>query len=196
MRLKWALQGGSGSSDGVKREPGAQSRLTDAWIGRRNVLFRVCLRWTRWNRHDAEDLLGDACLRVLEARPRAGEVSSVVGYSTKIIENLARDRQRSLVRTDMHLFAETEKWPSAAGVSPYAVASARETLSRTLEVLDGVPRRQRAALLLRSLGDDYARIALEVGTSKANARKLVQLARAAVQTADEGDYGGASEYSR
>ena len=45
----------------------------------------------------------------------------------------------------------------------------------------GIGKTVVAALLLRSLGNDYSRIASAVGTTQAHARKLVQFARAAVQ---------------
>lgn len=150
------------------------------WLWRRSLLLRLCLRWTRGNLTEAEDLLSDACLRAMEAGQGGVAVNNPVSFSTTIIANLARDRRRAS-RYELERPASDSEPPLISpDATPYEHASARECLRRTLSALGGVPPRQRAALLLRSMGNDYACIAKEVGTSPQNARKMVQEARAKI----------------
>ncbi len=159
----------------------SEGRLQNAWALKRALLLPVCMRWTRGDRFAAEDLLGDAYLRVLESQGTEREVRSPLAYAAAIIANLARDRLRSPSRTELRDSVDSSRWPACEGSAPDELASARQTLGRALEALEQIPYRQRSALLLRSMGSDYTGIANEVGTSRQNARKLVQFARAAVQ---------------
>jgi RNA polymerase sigma factor (sigma-70 family) len=156
--------------------------LLEPWLARRDLLFRLCLRWTRGNRSDAEDLLSEACLRALQARGSNVGVRNALSFSATIIANLARDRRRMERRGNVerlgtesqHALPSGEPWPDD-------LAHAREALRRTFVALESVPERQRWAVRLRSLGVEYSCIADELGTSLQNARKLVQFARAAIQ---------------
>ena len=150
------------------------------WVLNRQLLMRLCLRWTRGNQQEAEDLLGDAYLRALEGEQKA-LVQCPLSYSATIIANLARDRLRTRHPHEALGDVDSTRWPACHASSPDELASTRESLQRALRVLEAVPSRQRSALLLRSLGNDYSRIASAVGTTQAHARKLVQFARAAVQ---------------
>src|SRR5688572_17323289 len=61
----------------------------------RAKLLGLCLRWTHGDRADAEDLLGDAYLRVLEADVRGDpELVRPLAFWRTVIRNLSRDRGR------------------------------------------------------------------------------------------------------
>lgn len=152
------------------------------WLSSRPRLLRLCLRFTRGDHAEAEDLLSDACLKTLEARREGVSIERPLAFSVTVIANLARDRRRAAKsRLLRHALADADTWQSAGAPAPDQQAAARERLQLALESLEQVPGRQRRALLLRTLGDEYPDIAQGLGTSEQNARKLVQSARAAVQ---------------
>lgn len=151
------------------------------WLSKRPVLLNLCLRWTRGNLAEAEDLLGEACLRVLEGGLQdREEVSRPVAFWATVINNLGRDRSRSRRRWK---FDRQEAAPSSLGQLPAPTISAEqqvflnECLTATAQDLSHLCERQRTAVLLRSGGLNYSEVGRALGTSEANARKLVETAR-------------------
>jgi len=129
--------------------------------------------------------LSEACLKALEARRDGVDIERPFAFSATIIANLARDQQRAAKNGPMrHSLADADASVRCTAPPPDQRASARESLRLAFELLEQVPGRQRWALLLRTLGDDYPDIAQTVGTTEQNARKLVQSARAAVQASE------------
>lgn len=152
------------------------------WLVSRPRLLRLCLRFTRGNLSEAEDLLSEACLKAIEASYQGTNIESPLAFSTTIIANLARDQHRAARRGLMaRPLLDTDSGLVSSAPSPDEQLCAREALQQALDQLERVPGRQRCALLLRTQGDDYSGIARTMGTSEQNARKLVQVARAAVQ---------------
>jgi RNA polymerase sigma factor (sigma-70 family) len=152
------------------------------WESSRPRLLKLCLRLTRGNLSEAEDLLSEACVRAIEAESEGVDVRSPLSFSIAIIKNLARDRWRSARDHEAQLSFEGSEPRFASGApGPDEQVCTRESLTLAFRVLQSVPPRQRQALVLRTLGDDYSCIARNVGTSEQNARKLVQSARAAMQ---------------
>lgn len=147
-------------------------------------LLRRCLRWTRGDLCEAEDLLGDACLRVVEAIRRGdGSLDNPASFWITVINNLGRDRLR---RARLWRFDHgDEAWDTlqemlAPASDTEAQACLRERLQVALRELKRLKEKQRAALLLRSRGVEYPRIGELLETSSANARKLVETARTAL----------------
>ena len=162
----------------MKRLPDSQA--TPWPLGRRALLAR-CLRWTRGNLPEAEDLLGDACLRVLEGS-NASELPSAasVAFWVTVINNLGRDRVR---RARRWKFATEGQDSSALGALPAPTVGAdqqvflKECLAATERKLRLLNENQRAAVLLRGRGLGYSGIGELLSTSPENARKLVETAR-------------------
>lgn len=159
----------------------------EAWPSGRRSLLVLCLRWTRGNLAEAEDLLGDACLRILEVSGR-GELplASPSAFWVTVINNLGRDRLR---RARRWKFDSDEPNSSALGALPAHTVGAdqqvflKECLVATDRKLKSLNERQRAALLLRGRGVDYSGIGELLSTSPANARKLVETARRRLNSA-------------
>jgi RNA polymerase sigma factor (sigma-70 family) len=148
-------------------------------LGSRPALLRVCLRWTRGDVLEAEDLLSDAYLRALEARRTSSfAIKSPLGWWTTIIGNLGRDRLRRSRRRPVADLS-TEAFGELPDQAPSLdeVVSAREQLETTLEAIDRLSETQRLAVVYRGAGQDYPGIARCLGTSVVNARKMVQTAR-------------------
>lgn len=153
------------------------------WRTHRAALFRKCLFLTRGDAREAEDLLGDAYLRGLEATHASKlDVESPVAWWVTIVANLARDRRRR-ARHRPFRDAPSEVVDEVADVGPglEQVAEARQHLERTLDRARLLTRSQRSALAGRGVGVDYGELARSLGTSPANVRKLVQTARAALR---------------
>jgi RNA polymerase sigma factor (sigma-70 family) len=151
------------------------------WLFGRAALLSLCLRWTNGNRAEAEDLLGDACVRILEGDYRTGaQVGSPVAFWATVINNLGRDRIR---RTRRWKLESPDDDSSVLGALPAPTISAeqqlflRECLAATARKLTLLTPKQRNALLLRSRGLDYSVIGESLQTTAANSRKLVETAR-------------------
>jgi RNA polymerase sigma factor (sigma-70 family) len=174
--------GAPGSVHSPETSRGSKARsMVAPWLTGRAVLMGLCLRWTRGNRAEAEDLLGDACLRILEGGYREGAaVGSPIAFWATVINNLGRDR-----------FRQTRRWKidgqcdhsSLLGDLPAPTISAeqqlllRECLTATARNLTRLTDNQRNAVLLRGRGIDYSGIGKALNTTAANARKLVETAR-------------------
>jgi RNA polymerase sigma factor (sigma-70 family) len=146
---------------------------------RRDALLKCCLRWTRGDLSEAEDLLGDAYLRVMEAaQQRPCELRKPRSFWLTVINNLGRDRLRRTRRwrTEGDEDAALESL-EARGRSAEDLVLLRECLAEAARGLTRLTQRQRSALLLRSSGAEYAEIATLLATSEMNARKLVETAR-------------------
>jgi RNA polymerase sigma factor (sigma-70 family) len=152
----------------------------DAFFRRYNPsLSRLCVRWARGHREDAQDLLAEAYLRAVCATEQGKlPADNPIAWLSTIIANLARDQQRARSRragpSNGHAFLETLCDPNCA---TDALLATRQLLSQTLAHVRALSPPQRAALLARSAGETYEAIAAHLGTSPANARKLVQTAR-------------------
>jgi RNA polymerase sigma factor (sigma-70 family) len=115
------------------------------------------------------------------AQPAQDQIGNPISWWATIIRNIARDRHRQ--RVCRRELAELHRTDNAADDTPcraldglsYIVA--RRELRTAFEAIARLPERQRQALLLRATGAEYDEIAREVGTTYANTRKLVQVAR-------------------
>ncbi len=156
------------------------------WLSERSALLGICLRWTRGNLAEAEDLLGDACLRILESDERdPAAVDRPLAFWATVIGNLGRDRSR---RTRRWNFDYRGRGADVLGALPARTISAeqqmflKECLTATDRGLARLSDRPRTAVLLRAAGIDYSEIGDVLNTSSANARKLVATARMALMS--------------
>ncbi|MFL5797919.1 MAG: RNA polymerase sigma factor [Actinomycetota bacterium] len=106
-------------------------------------LFRAMYLLTG-NRQEAEELMQEAFVRVLERWERVVRMESPEGYLYRIALNLHRNRQRRARLVVRRLTA-----PSA-GVDEFDRADERDALARALAKL---PPRQRAAVVLTEVLD-------------------------------------------
>ena len=152
------------------------SDICRLWKEKRASLQLLCLRWTQGNYGEAEDLLGDAFLRAVEAeRDNCTKIDNPQAWLATIICNLARDRLRTRRRTPLVGSLDPRIEPHEAREE--AAFLARCTLATLQAALSTLTATQREALLARALGDNYDQIASSRHTSTSNARKLVELAR-------------------
>ena len=131
------------------------------------------------NSHEAEELMQDAFLHVLE---RWDRIDNPNGYLYRTALNATRSRFRRLT-----LAAKRTLTPGQPE-DPFAAADLRDEMVRALREL---PERQRAALVLLDLLDyrseDAARV---LGVTAATVRSLASHARAAMKLSLETDDDG------
>ena len=122
------------------------------------------------NSHEAEELMQDAFLRVLERWER---IDNPAGYLYRSALNSTRSRFRRL-----QLAAKRTLSPGEPE-DPFAVADLRDQVVRSLREL---PKRQRAALVLLDLLDYRSEEAAKVlRVTPATVRSLASHARAALK---------------
>lgn len=152
--------------------------------------LKRCLRWVNGNRAEAEDLLGDAWLRLLEASNRQGAPPCNHGsFLLTVIDNLGRDRLRRARRWQQGGLNEYESLEALTTTAEHLLLL-RERLVSTAQQLDTMKDKERAALMLRSSGVEYVAIAAALATSEMNARKLVETARKQVALKTAAATGG------
>lgn len=154
------------------------------------AFLRLCLRWTRGNRSEAEDLFSDACLRVLEARHGGhAEAGRAPAFWVTVINNLGRDAFRRSLRWRFQSSGTSgDALDQVAAAAPSAEErlGMNERLAAAARALGHLSANQRAALLLRSHGVDYSTIGELLGVTPVNARKLVGTARHLLTSFDRG----------
>ncbi len=131
------------------------------------------------NTHEAEELMQDAFLHVLE---RWDRIDDPAGYLYRSALNSTRSRFRRL--------ASAAKRPLTPGQpeDPFAAADLRDQMVRSLR---GLPDRQRTALVLVDLLDYRSEDAGKVlGITAATVRSLVSHGRAAMKLSLEVDDDG------
>jgi RNA polymerase sigma-70 factor (ECF subfamily) len=137
--------------------------------GHADRLYRLASRLTG-RAADAEDLLQEAFLRGWRAIDRFRGESGLSTWLYRIVLNLSRDRRRR----------DTEPLPDvpAPRAEPADALAGRDLLRRVMVEIDGLPRRQREALLLRaSAGLNYREIADVMRISSAAVKSHLAQAR-------------------
>ena len=172
---------GSGAREG--REPvderedhmsGADSRSTfDACYGLyQPELFRYAFRLTQ-QQADADDLLQESMLKAFGAFDRLESHAEVRAWFYRIVTNTFLSQKRKAAREqaldDGMLATMRAPEPDLAGA-----IDARQTLDEVRRFVDGLPEKQRAALMLRKYHEfGYAEIASMLDSSEDAARANV-----------------------
>lgn len=139
------------------------------------LLFRVAHSVLR-SRTDAEDVVQDVFLRVLERSSKLGEVQQMRVWLLRIAWNLALDRRRRIRPEQMDDEFATQL--AAKNVSPeQALAEARQTAA-VLREIERLPRAERHALLLATVDElGTAEIAEVLRKTESGVRALLFRAR-------------------
>jgi RNA polymerase sigma-70 factor (ECF subfamily) len=139
------------------------------------LLYRVALSILR-NPAEAEDVVQDVFLRVLERQTELSTVVSVRPWLIRIAWNLAIDRCRKIRPQQLDdLFAAS--LVSADLPADQALAETRRT-RKVLDAIEKLPDRERQALLLSAIDDlSTAEIAIVLGKSESTVRSLLFRAR-------------------
>jgi RNA polymerase sigma-70 factor, ECF subfamily len=139
------------------------------------LLFRVAHSVLR-SRAEAEDVVQDAFVRVLEHRRRLPAVREMRVWLVRIVWNLALDRRRSVRPEQMDDgFA---MGLAAASVPADETMAEAARMKRVLEAIERLPGREREALLLSAMEElSTAEIGAVLGRSESSVRALLFRAR-------------------
>lgn len=141
-----------------------------------SVLFRVAHSILR-SRSEAEDVVQEVFVRVLEHRARLPEVREMRVWLVRIAWNLALDRRRRL-RPEQMDSAFIDSLIAREKRADDAVDDANR-LRRVLEEIERLPKLERYTLLLAGVEElQTAEIAALIGRSESATRALLFRARA------------------
>ena len=139
------------------------------------VLRDICLRCARGDSAIADDLLGEAALRALEALASEPTIVDPFAWWATIIRNAARDGlRRRVVRREV---AANQTETAIDVASGDMLLLARDELDATLRNIAFLPPMQRSAVALRATGSSYQEISQVLGVTIVNSRRLVHVAR-------------------
>ena len=139
------------------------------------LLFRVAHSVLR-SRSDAEDVVQDAFVRVLEHRSKLPEVREMRVWLVRIAWNLALDR-RQRIRPDQmdEVFAQTLV---ATGAPADQALNDAQQMSTVLREIERLPKAERNVLLLSAIEElGTAEIAMVLKKSESAVRALLYRAR-------------------
>lgn len=158
----------------VDTEASAQApTFEDLFAAQHERLYRA-LYLIIGNRHEAEELMQDAFVKVLERWER---IDNPAGYLYRAAFNSTRSRFRRLQ------LAAKRTLTAAGAEDPFAAADLRDEVVRSMREL---PERQRTALVLVDLLDYKSDEAATVlGVTPATVRSLASHARAALKISME-----------
>ena len=126
------------------------------------------------DRHEAEDIAQDAFIRLLRAAPNYNPTAPFLHYFRRIVVRLCLDRAD---RRKRWIFALPWNLPDPAPTAESVMESDARAGAVRL-ALDGLPPRQRMAIVLRHYEDlGYAEIAETMGLSVKAVERLLARAR-------------------
>ena len=139
------------------------------------LLYRVALSIVR-NPAEAEDIVQDVFLRVLEKQRQLAAIAEVRAWLVRIAWNLALDRQRRIRPAQMD-DAFAAGLASATLPADQALAESRQTAA-VFAAIDRLPKKEREALLLSAMDElSTAEIASILGKTESGVRSLLFRAR-------------------
>ena len=139
------------------------------------LLYRVALSLLH-NSTEAEDVVQDVFLRVLERKRELGDIAELRPWLVRIAWNLALDRRRRIRPEQMdEVFAEGL---IAADLPADEALAEAGRIRRVLGAMERLPRREREALLLSAMDElNAAEIGAVLGRSESSVRSLLFRAR-------------------
>lgn len=144
-------------------------------------LYRFCLMLVG-SRQDAEDALQSTMVKLLRALPGERRKIRLRPWIYRIARNESIDTMRRRRET-----AAVEPDDVAGGPELAETVEARARLGRLIEDLGELPERQRAALVMRELGDlEFGEIGSALETSAGTARQTVYEARVSLRQMEAG----------
>jgi RNA polymerase sigma-70 factor (ECF subfamily) len=172
------------SAEGVAAESPAESDLAVLVRDHSGLLYRVALSILR-NPAEAEDVVQDAYVRVLERQHQLADIIDLRPWLVRIAWNLALDRRRR-IRPDQMDETFAAGLVSASLPADQALAETRR-MSMVLAAIERLPNKERQALLLSAMEElTTAEIATILGRSESSVRSLLFRARTHLRERLEG----------
>lgn len=151
------------------------------WLADRDYCLRMCTRWLRGDRQEAEEVLSRGSLRALEyLRSHPGGVEKFRPWVLRILHNLCIDTLSAAGRVEPHADPEGDVpvLPCTCAL-PDRVVYREQLRDAIADAVASLPPRLEAAFVMRFVDDlDYEAMCRCLEISPENARKRVQQARA------------------
>lgn len=143
-----------------------------------STLYRVAFSVLR-NTADAEDAVQEAFLRVLRHRDTLEEVRDQRVWLVRIVWNIVLDRKRrAKTRPETDDVSELARVLPATGLSAEERAAAAQHHSQVLELVDGLPAKEREVLVLSAFEElSSVEIADVLGITESSVRSRLFRAR-------------------
>jgi RNA polymerase sigma-70 factor, ECF subfamily len=139
------------------------------------LLYRIALSIVR-NPAEAEDIVQDVFLRVLERQNQLAAILQVRAWLVRIAWNLALDRRRR-IRPEQMDDSFAAGLLSASLPADEALAEARR-MAQVLSAIERLPKKERQALLLSAMDElSTAELATVLGKTESGVRALLFRAR-------------------
>jgi RNA polymerase sigma-70 factor (ECF subfamily) len=140
------------------------------------LLYRVALSLLR-NPAEAEDVVQDVFVRVLQRRHRLGEILEPRSWLVRITWNLALDRKRRTRPEQMDEFFAASLVSSDLPADQALTEAGR--INQVIGAIERLPAKERQALLLSAMEElRTAEISAVLGKSESSVRSLLFRARA------------------
>jgi RNA polymerase sigma-70 factor (ECF subfamily) len=139
------------------------------------LLYRVAHSVVR-NSAEAEDIVQEVFLRVLQRQHQLGSIVQVRPWLVRIAWNLALDRRRR-IRPEQMDDAFAAALATTAPSAEQGLAESRRIM-QVLAAMEGLPKAERQALLLSAMDElSTAEIAAVLGKTESGVRSLLFRAR-------------------
>jgi RNA polymerase sigma-70 factor (ECF subfamily) len=159
------------SAEEVSAEPDLTALVRD----HSGLLYRVALSVLR-NQAEAEDVVQDTFLRVLQSRQNLGAIAEIRPWLVRIAWNLALDRRRR-IRPDQMDEVFAADLASCDLPADQALAEAGR-IRQVLAAMECIPKKERQALLLSAVDElSAAEIGAVMDRSESSVRSLLFRAR-------------------
>lgn len=143
-----------------------------------STLYRVAFSVLR-NAADAEDAVQETFLRVLRHRSTLGEVRDHRVWLIRIVWNIVLDRKRrAKTRPETEDVSDLARVLPASGLSAEERAAAAQHHARMLQLVDGLPVKEREVLVLSAFEElSSVEIAGILGVTESSVRSRLFRAR-------------------
>lgn len=156
----------------------------EMWLAEREFFYKMCIRWLRGDRHDAEDVMSKGALNALEyVRSHPTAVQRFRPWMLRILHNLCIDVIRARARgTGLEHCAPIEAsrvvGDGRAPQHPDQALMCQEIASSIAEAASALPPRLYEVFALRFIKElPYDEISRVLMISPQNARKRIQQVR-------------------
>jgi RNA polymerase sigma-70 factor (ECF subfamily) len=154
-------------------------------------LFQFSLRILQ-NRHDAEDVVQEICMKLWDGRANLPEIKSIEAYAFRMTRNLCLDR----IKKKKPQYYD-DRQPGSGGFErmeqskdPSGHLELKDTMQRVHLIIEGLPEQQRTLVQLRDIeGLEYEEIseitgmevnAIRVGLSRARKKLRESIVKAQI----------------
>lgn len=156
----------------------------EMWLVERDFFFKMCIRWLRGNRYDAEDVLSKGALNAAEyVRCHPAAVQRFRPWMLRILHNLCIDVMRARTRgAGLEKCAPVEASRVVGEIrapqNPDQALLSREIADSIVEAASSLPPRLYEVFALRFINElPYEEISRTLMISPQSARKRIQQVR-------------------